>query len=108
MNYETFNEAMCKLKQAEEEFHKKLQEAFKPFIDEINRIDRETEMLEEYCPGDEIICVNASCNNFNKKSIYLGKSGYRIALCRLEDGEKHFTNSLKNYRKTGQHYNVSM
>ena len=46
MNYEKFNEVMCKLKQAEEEFNKKLQEAFKPFIDEINRIDKEERQID--------------------------------------------------------------
>jgi len=40
MSYETFNEAMCKLRQAEEEFNRKLQEAFKPFIDEINKVNK--------------------------------------------------------------------
>ena len=51
MNYEKFNDAMCKLRQAEEEFNRKLQEAFKPFIDEINRtnaqIDAKVETLQE-------------------------------------------------------------
>lgn len=40
MSYETFNEAMRKLRQAEEEFNKKLQEIFKPFIDEINKVNK--------------------------------------------------------------------
>lgn len=44
MSYETFNEAMCKLRQAEEEFNKKLQEIFKPFIDEINKVNREADL----------------------------------------------------------------
>ena len=51
MSYEKFNNAMCKLRQAEEEFNRKLQEAFKPFIDEINRtnaqIDAKVETLQE-------------------------------------------------------------
>lgn len=47
MSYETFNEAMCKLRQAEEEFSKKLQEIFKPFIDEINKVNREADLQEQ-------------------------------------------------------------
>ena len=108
MNYETFNESMCKLRKAEEEFHKKVQEAFKPIIDEINRIDKEeSAAMENYCFGDEIICVNEKCSNYNKKYIYLGRNGRHIIICRLEDDEIQYTNNLANYRKTGKHFTRS-
>lgn len=41
MNYEKFNDMMCKIRQAEEEFNKKLEEAIKPFIDEMNKQQKE-------------------------------------------------------------------
>ena len=109
MDYEKFNEAMCKLRQAEEEFHKKLQEAFKPFIDEINRIDKEESAAMENCRfGDEIICVNEKCSNYNKKYIYLGKNGRRIVLCGLEDGQTRIIHNLSDYRTTGKYYNIGV
>lgn len=108
MDYEKLNDAMCKLRQAEEEFNKKLQEAFKPIIDDINRIERESAALEDYCYGDEIICVNENYSNYNKKYIYLGRNGWGITLCRLDDGDMRHTANLTNYRKTGKHYNIGV
>ena len=41
MNYEKFNDAMCRLRQAEEDFNKKLGEIFKPFADKMNKQQKE-------------------------------------------------------------------
>ena len=43
MNYETFNEAMCKLRQAEEDLHKALRDVYTA----INEADRKDEHTEE-------------------------------------------------------------
>ena len=61
MNYEKFNDTMCKLKQAEEEFSKKLSETFKPFIEETKeqelqekeerQIDLQAQIDEAYNKG---------------------------------------------------------
>ena len=100
MNYETFNEAMCKLKQAEENLNKAFQDAYAAINEE------KTKDEADLCVGDEIICINVNGKNYDEKFIYLGKNGWRIALCRLRDGELQYTNNLKNYRKTGKHYKV--
>lgn len=36
MNYEEFNDAMCKIRQAGEDLSKKISETFKPFVEETN------------------------------------------------------------------------
>lgn len=41
MNYEKFNDAMCQLRQIEEDFNKKLSEIFKPFIEETKEQKRQ-------------------------------------------------------------------
>lgn len=109
MNYEKFNDAMCRLRQAEEDFNKALQDAYTA-INEAFAIAWETklkELQDDFCVGDEIICINKNGKNYNKKLIYLGRNGCHIALCRLEDGKMQFTNNLSSYLKTGKHYNIN-
>ena len=100
MDYEKFNDAMCRLRQAEENLNKALQDVYAA----IN--EKESEDKADLCAGDEIICINVNGKNYDEKFIYLGKTDWRIALCRLKDGELQYTTKLKNYRKTGKHYNV--
>lgn len=100
MNYEKFNDAMCRLRQAEEDFNTALQDAYTAINKEI--IEDEVDLRV----GDEIICINVNDKNYDEKFIYLGINGRRIALCRLNDGELQYTTKLKNYRKTRKHYNV--
>lgn len=99
MNYEKFNDAMCRLRQAEEDFNKALQDAYAAI--------NEAFPQDEICVGDEVMCINKSGKNYNKKLIYLGRNGRYIALCGLEDGEMQFTNDLNSYQKTGKHYNIN-
>ena len=100
MNYEKFNDAMCKLRQAEENLNKALQDAYAAIDEE------KTEDEGDLRVGDEIICINVNGKNYDEKFIYLGKNDWRIALCRLRDGELQYTTKLKNYHKTGKHYKI--
>ena len=101
MNYETFNDAMCRLRQAEENLNKALQDAYAA----INK--EETKDRADLRIGDEILCINVNGKNYDENFIYLGRNGRHIALCRLEDGEIRFTSNLVNYRKTGKHYTIN-
>ena len=87
MSYEKFNDAMCRLKQAEEEFHKKLQEAFKPFIDEINRtnaqIDAKVETLQE--KEERQVDLQEQINEAYNKGI---QDSYNAICCLLARCEK--------------------
>lgn len=99
MNYDKFNDAMCRLRQAEEDFNKALQD--------IQTVFNEACTQDEICAGDEVICINKNCKNYNKKLIYLGRNGCYIVLCSLDDGGMQFTNDLNSYQKTGKHYSIN-
>ena len=99
MNYEKFNDAMCRLRQAEEDFNTALQDASAAINEALSQ--------GEICVGDEIICINKSSKNYNKKLIYLGRNGCYIVLCSLDDGGMQFTNDLNSYQKTGKHYSIN-
>ena len=99
MNYEKFNDAMCRLKQAEENLNKALQGVYAAI--------NEAFPQDDFWVGDEIICINKNSKNYNKKLIYLGRNGRHIALCRLDDGEIQVIHDLGSYLKTGKHYNIN-
>ena len=101
MNYEKFNDAMCRLRQAEENLNKALQGVYAA----INEVETKDEA--DLRVGDEILCINVNGKNYDEKFIYLGRNGWRIVLCRLKDGELQYTTKLKNYQKTGKHYNIN-
>ena len=108
MNYEKFNDAMCRLRQAEEDFNTALRDAYTA-INEAFTTEWATNLKESqdvFCAGDEIICINENYKDYNKKLIYLGRNGRHIALCRLNDSKIQITDDLSNYQKTGKHYNV--
>ena len=99
MNYEKFNDAMCRLKQAEENLNKALQCVYAAI--------NEAFPQDDFWVGDEIICINKNGKNYNKKLIYLGRNGRYIVLCSLDDGGMQFTNDLNSYQKTGKHYDIN-
>ena len=99
MNYEKFNDAMCRLRQAEEDFNTALRDAYTAI--------NEAFPQDEVCVGDEVMGINKNGKNYNKKLIYLGRNGRHIALCRLDDGEIQVIHDLDSYLKTGKHYNIN-
>ncbi len=99
MNYEKFNDAMCRLRQAEEDLNKALKDAYTAINEAFSQ--------DDFWVGDEVICTNESSKNYNKKLIYLGRNGHHNMLCKLDDGEIQVTYDLGSYRKTGKHYNIN-
>ena len=111
MSYETFNEAMCKLRQAEEEFNKKLQEIFKPFIDEIK--DKESKDRDELHIGDEIEymypgrepekCIVIGLDNGIADEKIIWTIGLDLSQKTWFSTASYYGDS---YRKTGKHYDA--
>ena len=99
MNREEFNDAMCELRQAEENLNKAFQGVYAAISEAFPQ--------DDFWVGDEIIGINKSSKNYNKKLIYLGRNGCYIVLCSLDDGGMQFTNDINSYQKTGKHYKIN-
>ena len=80
MNYEEVNEVMRKIRQAEEEFNKKLAEALNPVI---NTVDKQTEPEDECTKNSQddnyirgINDMRAACLTLDSTSTIAGRRSY--------------------------------
>lgn len=75
MNYEEVNEVMRKIRQAEEEFNKKVAEALNPVISAVDKTDEQIEPEDDsYIRG--INDMRAACLTFDSTSTIAGRRSY--------------------------------